>query len=78
LKALADSGKHDDEFMREVVRRCLDARAGRQYPLSPQRARDEILGKVTPISGRERKRRNSTAVIGATDDDYSLSEYDFG
>ena len=49
LKKLRDSGEHDDGFMRKVVRRCLVARADRQYPLSPQRARDELLGNVTPL-----------------------------
>lgn len=42
LKKLA--AEHGDAFMRKVVRRCLAARADRQYPLSPQRARDELQG----------------------------------
>ena len=40
---------HDDMFMRRVVRRCLAARADRQYPLSPQKARDELLGDKKPV-----------------------------
>lgn len=52
LKTVAAEG-HDDTFMRKVVRRCLTARDDRQHPLSPQRARDELLGNVTPINQRK-------------------------
>lgn len=65
FKHLRDSGKHDDEFMRTVVRRCLAARADRQYPLSPQTARDELLGNVRQLhNGKGAPQRGANAMSG--------------
>lgn len=68
LKTLRDSGRHDDEFMRQVVRRCLIARSERQYPLSPQRARDELLGNVTELDARRENRRKKEPKITYDED----------
>lgn len=51
LKLLARS--EDDATMRQVVWRCLDARANRNYSLSPQRAHKELSGNVASIGGKQ-------------------------
>lgn len=41
------AAEQDEPSMKRIVLKCLEARAFRTYPISPQRARDEVLGQTS-------------------------------
>lgn len=57
------SQEQDEKTMKRIVLKCLEARAFRSYPISPQRARDEVTGKTSP-NGKKSEPTNATPEPG--------------
>lgn len=54
------AAKTDDATMRKVVWKVLDARANRNYSLSPQKALQELSGNVSDIGSRAKSEKGVT------------------